>query len=157
LYVNLGELKEKGSFKKFSDSYSPDNIDYFNREVKIPADFAVSLTVYKDSDGFIFTGRLTGKFILECSRCLKEFEQEVDRELNFTIPLEDIDEISRVNISSYIHEVLILAIPIKALCDSDCKGICSQCGADLNQESCDCTQEDLDPRLAKLEQFFDES
>jgi len=157
LYVNLGELKKKGSFKKFSDRYSPDNIDYFNRKVKIPADFEVSLTVYKDSDSFIFIGRLSGKFILECSRCLQEFEQEIDRELNFTIPAEDIAEISKVDISSYIHEVLILAIPIKALCDSECQGICSQCGADLNQHSCDCSQEELDPRLAKLEQFFDDN
>jgi len=156
LYVNLGELKEKGSFKELSITYNPDNIDYFSREVKMPEDFELNLTIYRESEDYIFTGSIEGEFILECSRCLEKFPQKVRQELNFTISRQDIKDISKVNISSYLKEVLILAIPIKALCQEECQGFCSQCGINLNEESCNCSQEDVDPRMAKLQQFFEQ-
>jgi uncharacterized protein len=44
-------------------------------------------------------------------------------------------------------------MPLNPLCREDCKGLCPQCGTNLNTETCDCAQEWEDPRLAALKQF----
>jgi uncharacterized protein len=45
---------------------------------------------------------------------------------------------------------------MKPLCSEDCKGICPQCGQDLNEGECDCEIETVDPRLAKLKEFYND-
>lgn len=48
-----------------------------------------------------------------------------------------------------VIEQLHLGIPMKPLCREDCKGLCSRCGADLNEGPCSCAPLG-DARLAKL-------
>jgi uncharacterized protein len=43
------------------------------------------------------------------------------------------------------------ALPMSVLCRDDCAGLCPRCGADLNEGSCDCTDDEMDPRWAALE------
>jgi len=43
-----------------------------------------------------------------------------------------------------------LALPMKAICRSDCRGLCPHCGASLNNEQCRCEKHGSDPRLAPL-------
>ncbi|MFW6378231.1 MAG: YceD family protein, partial [Bacillota bacterium] len=61
-----------------------------------------------------------------------------------------------VNLNDKLKENLILTIPSKALCSPDCKGICSQCGQNLNKATCDCEQDDIDPRLEKLGELYNQ-
>ena len=60
--------------------------------------------------------------------------------------LLDIDELVRTD--------LILSMPSKFLCNEDCKGLCTKCGADLNVGVCKCNEAQIDPRLAALKQFL---
>jgi uncharacterized protein len=46
-----------------------------------------------------------------------------------------------------------MAVPMKALCDEDCAGLCQKCGQNLNQGKCDCPAEEIDPRWAKLNEL----
>ena len=48
------------------------------------------------------------------------------------------------------REQLLLALPLKVTCREDCKGLCPQCGKNLNQERCSCSTEVEDPRWAAL-------
>jgi|SRR5215467_7204404 len=50
-----------------------------------------------------------------------------------------------------LKEQILLALPAKQLCRADCKGLCPQCGKNLNMESCDCVTTMPDPRWAALE------
>jgi len=43
---------------------------------------------------------------------------------------------------------------MKPLCHADCKGLCPQCGANLNLESCTCENVQVDPRLAVLKNLL---
>ncbi len=58
-----------------------------------------------------------------------------------------------VDVAPRVREDLILALPTKVLCSSDCRGLCPQCGQDLNLGTCDCPTEEVDPRLAELEKL----
>ncbi|NIV30868.1 MAG: DUF177 domain-containing protein, partial [Anaerolineae bacterium] len=53
-----------------------------------------------------------------------------------------------------LREQAWLAIPMKPLCRADCKGLCPQCGATLNLESCACETERIDPRLELLKDLL---
>lgn len=50
----------------------------------------------------------------------------------------------------------ILELPSKNLCREDCKGLCPTCGTNLNESTCNCAGDEIDPRLAKLAQLLEE-
>src|SRR5205823_14521077 len=54
-----------------------------------------------------------------------------------------------VNLEPFLREQLVLAVPFAPLCREDCKGLCPQCGVDLNSGTCAC-EKPIDPRLAAL-------
>ena len=56
-----------------------------------------------------------------------------------------------VDLTEALRESLVLAYPAATICRDDCKGICSQCGADLNKGACNCEEDDVDPRWAGLD------
>jgi uncharacterized protein len=49
-----------------------------------------------------------------------------------------------------LREQVLLALPIKAICRDDCKGLCPHCGRNLNTEQCSCAEPLEDPRWAAL-------
>ncbi len=49
-----------------------------------------------------------------------------------------------------LWEQFQLALPMKPLCDSQCKGLCGVCGSNRNREDCRCGEGQGDPRLAVL-------
>lgn len=55
-----------------------------------------------------------------------------------------------IDLSSSVAENIVLNLPMKPLCRSDCRGLCPRCGCNLNVESCKCPVEIGDPRLAVL-------
>jgi uncharacterized protein len=55
-----------------------------------------------------------------------------------------------LNLERPLHEQVLLTIPLQTLCRPDCRGLCSQCGQNLNEGSCQCSDNTGDPRLAAL-------
>jgi uncharacterized protein len=56
----------------------------------------------------------------------------------------------KIDLSQMIWEQVYLALPMKPLCKEDCRGLCPQCGTNLNLSMCSCDRETVDPRLATL-------
>ena len=56
----------------------------------------------------------------------------------------------RIDLAPPLREHILLGLPLHPLCRADCRGLCTQCGANLNDAQCDCVQEEVDPRLAAL-------
>ena len=54
----------------------------------------------------------------------------------------------------YILSQVVASLPMKILCDNNCKGLCLNCGVDLNKESCECVIDNIDPRFEKLKNLF---
>ena len=59
-----------------------------------------------------------------------------------------------LGVEDFVREDIFLALPTKFLCREDCKGLCPQCGKNLNDGSCSC-KKPVDPRLAVLQQLLD--
>jgi uncharacterized protein len=118
--------------------------------------------------GYLLRGRLRYDQTLRCDRCLREVPQAVDTPLELLIltheeapeareqELEEQD-LSILHVSGdildtepLVAEQVQLNVPMKPLCREDCAGLCSVCGADLNEEQCHCERRPPDPRWAAL-------
>jgi uncharacterized protein len=61
-----------------------------------------------------------------------------------------------IDLSELVRQLIIINVPPRPLCRPDCRGLCAQCGADLNEGSCGCEAEATDPRLSALRAFLRE-
>ena len=59
-----------------------------------------------------------------------------------------------LDVDQLVRNELLLNLPMKVLCNENCKGICNRCGANLNYESCSCEDSGLDPRMSVIQDIF---
>ena len=100
-----------------------------------------------------------------CDRCASEFERDIefpidvvlvtelaneDNEDEWVFPLEG----DSADLEEIVRTVFVLNMDSKLLCEPDCKGLCCQCGKNLNEGPCNC-QKELDPRFAALRQLLE--
>ncbi len=153
MIIDLSDLMEVGSKREYVKELNVDHIDYRNKEIEIDGPLKVKLQVLKAEQSFVLTGNIKGNLILQCSRCLKEFSYPIEVEISDELFIEELEDLHNVNVFPILVSDIILEIPIKPLHDENCKGLCSVCGQDLNEGECDCEEEIVDPRLAKLKDF----
>lgn len=55
-----------------------------------------------------------------------------------------------LNLAALLWQELVLALPTKVICKSECKGICPECGENLNHKRCSCDTVALDLRMSML-------
>ena len=99
----------------------------------------------------------------QCDRCLAIAGKSVKQDFVHTLALsaenEDNDDIIIVagytlDLFSLVRDDILLEMPIKHLCSEDCRGLCPVCGQNLNEGSCGCKREAVDPRMAVLDQLL---
>ena len=109
--------------------------------------------------------RTSGSFA--CDRCTENVEQAVSNEFtvyyiyqnpeNGRYPPEEVQIISPnttyIDLAEDVRQMVMLSIPLKLLCNTDCRGLCSHCGSNLNAGPCSCRDREIDLRwegLAKI-------
>ncbi len=99
-----------------------------------------------------------------CAKCAKPLKSDrsVKAEHYLISHLNDEDndlfilvEDMRLNLDELVREDIYLSLPSRFLCSKNCRGLCPICGADLNEESCNC-KAPSDPRLEALRKLLDE-
>ena len=109
-------------------------------------------------------GKVSFNADVVCGRCAETFSKsftiDISHQLVNEINDDDNDmfllvEDMQLDLDSLICEDIVLSLPYSFLCKDDCKGICVQCGKNLNEGPCDCKKE-VDPRLSALLQLLDE-
>jgi uncharacterized protein len=114
----------------------------------------------RTTDGLLAEGQIDVALDAECVRCLALFSLPLKVQLDdltFALPQASsegdgyrISEHGWVDTTLALREQIVLSIPQYSLCRPDCRGLCSQCGQDLNSGVCDCETQNIDPRLAVL-------
>jgi DUF177 domain-containing protein len=133
-----------------------------------PASVQAELHVGRSGRGVLISGSFSSDIPLVCSRCLEPFHFQIgDRfDLYCEVGAEGLrgeehelanDELDvtyleegRINTDHLLRENILLSLPVQPLCHEDCRGLCSRCGANLNQGACTCTETRMDPRLEAL-------
>lgn len=110
-------------------------------------------------------GNVRCNYTAPCDRCGEISSEIIDFDLSYTLVqnLVNGDEKDgfivvsekKIDISEIVLADLILNVPMKHLCNDDCKGLCAGCGKNLNVADCDCKVDNIDPRLAALKDLLD--
>jgi uncharacterized protein len=120
-------------------------------ELHLDTDFDVTgfsgiARISRTPQGLLVQGDFQAQVELECVRCLTEFGQHIHSTFNELYAFKYkgvtesgllVPEDGNINLGPLVREYLLLEVPISPLCKSDCKGLCTVCGADLNVEPCE--------------------
>ena len=163
--INVSQLM-KSSIGSQREYDFDDLVDILDVGVGTRVKGLVRLT--RTNRGILVQGKLATKVPLECSRCLKVFDLPLSFELEEEyFPVIDvnsgtaleipddagnlvIDEHHLLELNEAVRQIALLAIPMKPLCKSNCAGICTECGTNLNDKNCSCLKNAIDPRWLKL-------
>jgi uncharacterized protein len=155
IYVSerIGELNELYRQRQFRDFNFPPFLD-------------VHLVYYRSGREIFFKGSLDGNLEGRCSRCLRGYAFPLNKEFDFVLSPDPsktgrkVEELKRedlglsyyssaeINLAPLIQEQVLLALPTRPLCKENCRGLCGNCGANLNDEPCACINSTVDPRMA---------
>ena len=92
----------------------------------------------------------------KCARCLKPLQLPIKMDVEEVVGEEGVVlEGTILDVGNIAKNNIVVELPIRFLCKEDCKGICSQCGADLNITECNCKHEQFDERFAVLKKLLD--
>ena len=178
--VNIGEIKDKkGGEIRFHlvEDWSDLGLDGQSLVCTDSVTFDGRVTC--TGEIFLVKGNVATKVQTACSRCLCPVELPVMAQVDERFRRashacehdlvweqetdekdwgnEDVQEFRglTIHLDDVVMENLLVSLPIKPLCQEDCRGLCSLCGHDLNDGDCGCTIDNINPRMSKLKQLLD--
>lgn len=155
--------------------YEPAQLGGENDVYTVVRPVSLVIDIRKDKDKFHLVGRVKTTLEMPCSRCLEPFTVDVDAPFDLRyqphaehhgggdreVEADDMDtafyENDEIDLGQLMEEQFYLSLPMKPLCQDDCKGLCSNCGTNLNRATCDCNTTWEDPRLEALKGLKKES
>jgi uncharacterized protein len=167
--VAVAEIPEEGLTLSFHEE--PAALDLSVAGARFIHPVEADVTLQKTGDAVLVTGRLALPIMFECVSCLREFVApfEIPVEAQYVpgdpslqsgehvMPVEEAENYyyrdDVIALDDLVRQEVLLALPYKPLCTPDCRGLCAQCGQDLNISTCACAPPP-DPRLAALRQHL---
>jgi uncharacterized protein len=125
--------------------------------------FDGSVLIGRTPQGLVVQGKFAGETPLECVRCLNEFVFSLKWELAelYAFNKKSVSESglmvpdsAQIDLAPLLREYALLELPIKPLCKPDCKGLCIECGQDLNLNDCGHSQQEDDSPFAALKKLL---
>jgi uncharacterized protein len=166
--MRLDLTKYRKPLSHVERTFQPGEIPDEGEAYRITAPVQLAFDIHKDKEKFRLVGTVRGELELECSRCLEPFRlpvnaafdlrylpaSEASTEPEREMADEDLETTyyrdNQLDLNELLREQFYLALPMKPLCDEACRGLCPQCGTNLNEGSCDCAPRWEDSRLAAL-------
>jgi len=147
--------------------FEGDSLDLISPGFAISDLLTMKINIQKIGEEYFCQAYLTVPMEEECCRCLTLFDDEIYCDFNFSIKTGEGDSVLSsendnsdvimlgqgehvVDLNNVIREAIMLELPSKPLCDEDCRGLCPNCGENLNEESCKCKDEEIDDRWEDL-------
>ena len=129
----------------------PELVDELS-DLGLAKDIDFDLTVTRIIREISVNGMIQFGIRAKCARCLSETELDLQSDVNFLLTPKDesyteseegdLDhdfyEGDTVDISGYLRELIAINIPFNIICGKECRGLCSNCGINLNTASCNC-------------------
>ncbi len=156
--ILISHISDDITFFDFTGKKEDFNIPMLSKDVQ------VDISIYHSGGSYTSSGTIKTGFKLTCDRCLGKYDFDINTSFNVIFTSEE-DTVKddhlmflspqdvEINFMPYVRETLILNIPFKKLCSTECKGLCAKCGVNLNYELCSCKREQYDPRWNKLKEL----
>ena len=165
LILHVEQIRDKEFFQEFEEDPQAFSIIaemIKNRECEFFGPLNIRLKAFRIRELYEVQGTFSTRVRLACSRCLKDFETMLTSTFELTYVKEvpglldvlderevelKVEEIGlmyfkgeEINLHQGIQEQVVMAFPLQPLCDENCKGLCPQCGLDLNRGDCGCAR-----------------
>lgn len=175
LQIHIGSITEQGlDLDEKVDAALLPLLHAISREedVRFTRPVHVRLRVVLAGETVLIDGTAVTVVNMPCCRCLKPFDMPINTSFSATaapqmpslistdtaadieLASDEMDEIAysgdSIDLGGEIAQQIIMALPLKPICHDTCKGLCSRCGADLNQTSCQCPSNGVNNPFAAL-------
>lgn len=132
--IYIERIPEEGLFLEGEES--PVIIGIEGGRERFEENIRVQVRAFKVSDNLIVVGSLWTHVSLSCSCCLENFNGLIENK-KFTYDCEILEQ-NVIDITEPIREDILMGLPLRPLCQENCKGLCPQCGQNLNLVQCRC-------------------
>jgi uncharacterized protein len=166
--IELDRLEKTGN--RFAHLYEPGEIVVDEEHMRLTQPPEVNGRVSRSGHEVRLKGKIIARADVDCDRCLKTVSVPVETDFDVKyVPEADYaaaeglaaelqeEDLSlsvfdgeTIDVDELVREQVLLALPGRALCSEECKGLCPTCGADRNTNPCDCESKEIDPRWAGL-------
>jgi len=169
MLISLSEvINTKDKVVQIEAPITLERFDYLGDSYEFAHKNPVDLTITNLGNKMaMLEGSTNISLTLFCSRCLKEitypmdinFQKEIDFNLSEEERAEGLDETNYIigynlDVDILIYDEVLIGFPMRLLCGEDCKGLCKNCGTNLNEETCDCDTTVYDPRMSVIRDIF---
>ncbi len=158
----------------YTDDFSvsmPAPVSYYGQAYKLTSPLSIHVEAVRSGERILTSVAIETEIETPCSRCLEPAQAKISSTLRwvFSITKEDekqgeeweYDEIvtldsweEHVELGDYVWETFVTALPVAVLCNDACRGLCPNCGANLNKQTCNCHEEQGDPRFSVLKNLL---
>ncbi|NPV25858.1 MAG: DUF177 domain-containing protein [Firmicutes bacterium] len=174
--INVAALKNNPGYsleQTFQEEY-PD-FDLGGEQVQFKQPVKVKVKLTSIGKVLLLKGSIESLLAFKCSCCLKPITHDIQTIFEEECcHVEDLDELGLnqgdegledryliyegdvIDLQPIVMENIIWSLPMKPVCQVDCRGLCPQCGRDLNLEPCQCQEIKIDPRLEVLRKLLTE-
>lgn len=164
--IIVSEIPEQGSEFKFKEPV--EEFDLSGEEIVLREPVTVKLNANKIGSKIVVHGMIQTLIQLECSRCLEEFFIHIDepfsaiflpdierpKDADLELESEDLDisfyNGQSIDLMALLREQILLAVPMNPVCRVNCRGLCPECGQNLNESRCVCSSTKGEMRWSKL-------
>jgi len=145
------------------DREMPFDVEKAEIDDLVLTDVIGSVHIGRTPQGLVVQGMFSGDIMLECVRCLNDFSHSLDWSFTelyaFTKETASesgliLPENAHIDLAPLLREYALLEVPINPLHDPGCKGLCIECGQDLNVKDCGHSQHDEDSPFAALRKLL---
>lgn len=152
-------LKVNGASLNFEIEKNITDVESFPDVCEFLSPVKVEGTVTNFEGDFLVEANGSTAVFMNCSRCLKPVKLEVKFGIkeNFSNTGKEETETflgDTIDLTSVVGRSILISLPMKVVCDEDCKGLCPICGKDLNEGDCGCDTTNIDPRFESLRSLF---
>ena len=120
--------------------YSPVKLDLNNQDIEFLEDIFFRGEALR-GDGFLqIEGEVTSRWKEVCARCLRRTEKDFKSSIHLDLAVGNSETI--YDFTPELREEILTAYPDRILCSDTCRGLCGNCGANLNVAPCDCAGQD---------------
>ena len=140
-------LKFPGQVYLFETDLELEEMEVLNDPVQFE-DIIVHGEYFGTGDKISLRAEVNATAISRCAKCLESVKVQLTAEMDALFAREpdpdDPDlytyESSKVDLTDAVRDALLLELPYRFLCSEDCKGLCSNCGINLNLGTCTCQE-----------------